>query len=86
MFCTKFDQALHELRLAAGFLRNFQAAQRSKLDIDVAHLTRALANPLQDFQKLFLIAVAIGNELLKQCLETTGRGPKTMDALSVLVS
>ena len=61
MFRTKFDQAVHELGLAAGFLRDFQTAQSGELNIKVAHFARALANPTQEFQKLLLIAAAIRN-------------------------
>ncbi len=85
MFYSKFDQAMHELRLAARFLRNFQTAQSRQLHIEIAHLARPLANPVQHFQKLSFIAVAIRNKFFEQGLQSPAGGAKAVDALRILL-
>src|SRR5436190_3107951 len=84
MFYAKFEQGVYKLRFAAWFLRNFQTAQGGELDVDVAHFTRTLADSLQHFQKLLLIAVAIGKNLFQQGLKPATRSTEGMDACSVL--
>jgi hypothetical protein len=83
-FCTKFDQCLHKLRLAARFLRNLQTAQGRKLHIHIAHLSRPLANAVQHFHDFLLITVATGNELFEQRLQSTGRGAEAVHSRRLL--
>ena len=68
MLRAKFNQAVDELCFPAWLLKNFQAAQRGELDVNIAHFARTLTDSLQQFQQLFLITVAIGKNLFEQSL------------------
>ena len=65
MFRTKLEQSLHELRFAAGFLWNFEAAQGGKLRINVSNLASALADAIEQLEQFFLIAIALGGQLFE---------------------
>ncbi len=84
MFRTKLDQSVHELCLAAGFLRNFQTAQCRKLYVEIAYFARAFAEPVEHFQEFLLVAVAIRNHFLEQGLQPSAGGAEAVDALRIL--
>jgi hypothetical protein len=62
MSSAKFQQALHQLRFAAGLQWNFQAAQRGKLYVEVAYSARTTPNPLQHFEQFLLVATIRGDQ------------------------
>jgi hypothetical protein len=47
VFFPKLDEVLHELGFPARFLRDFQAAQRGELDIDIAYFACPFAETVQ---------------------------------------
>jgi len=47
LLAAKFDQVIDQLGLAARLPRNFQAAQRRGLNIEIAHFPSAFANTAQ---------------------------------------
>jgi hypothetical protein len=64
---TKFDQALHQLRLAPRFLRDLQPSQSFKLHINIAHFSGRLTNPVQRLQQLLMLPIR--HKLLQKSLE-----------------
>src|SRR5277367_4205149 len=84
MLRTKLDQTVHELCLAARFLRNLQAAQGGELHIEIAHLAGSPTNLAEQFEKLFLVAAGFRDELFEQSLEPPSSGAETVNPLRVL--
>ncbi len=70
MFFTKLDQSLYELRLTAWLLRNFQAAKRRELYIDIAQFASTPADAVQHFQQFLLVPVSNREDLFEQRLQT----------------
>jgi hypothetical protein len=67
-------------------LRRLQDAQSAKLHIEIPYLSRTSANPVEHFQQLFPIAVALWDEFFEQRLQTSRRRSKAVDCISLLAS
>jgi hypothetical protein len=83
MLHTKVDQALDQQCFPPRFVRDFEAAKRRQLHIDVANSSRSAANPAKQLQQLSLISIARGQQQAKQRLETAAGGPKIVNGLAV---
>jgi hypothetical protein len=85
MLHPKVDQAVHKLCFPPRLQRDFEAAKRRQLHIDVANSSRSAANPAQQLQQLSLISIVRGQQEVKQCLKTAAGGPKIVNGVAVWV-
>ena len=59
MLSAKLDQPVRQLRLAPRLLGNLQTAQCGELYVDIADLSCTLADSVQHFQQLLLVAIRV---------------------------
>ena len=78
MSCAKFNEDLHQLRFSPRFLWNFQSTQSLELHVDVAHLSRRLANPVQHLQQLFVLAIVVHDQFFQKRLQAPRGRAETM--------
>ena len=85
MLHPNIDQTVDQLCFPARFLRDFEAAKRGQLHIDVANPSRSAANPAQQFQQLSLVPIPHRKQQVQQRLETAAGGPKVVNGLTARV-
>ena len=66
MLHPKVDQAVHKLCFPPRFVRDFKAAKRRQLHIDVANSSRPAANPAQQLQQLLLVSIPRREQQVKE--------------------
>ena len=84
MLVSKFDEAVHELCLAAGLQRHFQAAQGRELNVQIANFTGPLADSSQDLQEFLLFAAAGRIDFFEENLQTPTGGSEAVNHVGFL--
>jgi hypothetical protein len=82
MLDPKVDQAMDELGFPSRFLRNFEAAKRRQLHIDVPNLSRSAPNPAKELQQLSLVPISHRKQV-KERFEAAAGGPKIVNGLAI---
>jgi len=85
MLHPKVDQAVHKLCFPPRLLRDFKAAKRRQLHIDVANSSRPAANPAQQLQQLLLVSIPRREQQVKERFLDGGWWSKIVNGLAVRV-
>jgi hypothetical protein len=80
LLVAEFDQMIDELSFSSRFLRDFKAPQRGRLDVKVAHFTRALTDATEELQEFPLAAGNFRRKFAEKDLKAPGARTKAMDA------